>query len=52
MCFVYLNVIINDENRKKLDFSIVGITVWHFCCVATMQEYKQQTLTRQQEMLC
>jgi len=24
---VYLNVINNDENRKKLDFWIVGITV-------------------------
>jgi hypothetical protein len=28
-----------------------SITAWHFCCVATMQEYKQQWLTRQQEML-
>jgi hypothetical protein len=27
------------------------ITVWHFCCVATMPEVKQQWLTRQQEML-
>lgn len=27
------------------------ITVWHFCCVATMQECKQQTLARQHETL-
>ena len=28
------------------------LTVWHFCCVTTMYEYKQQSLTRQQEMHC
>ena len=27
------------------------VTVLHFCCVAIMQEYEQQWLTRQQEML-
>jgi len=32
-------------------FKINSITVWHFCCVATMPEDKQQWLTRQQEML-
>jgi len=46
---VYLNVIINDENWKNLDFLLVGITTLRLCCGATKTEVKQQCHTRQQD---